>query len=179
MLVTGWEVDVRLDAIKDRLRASAYVISAQVTGVGEEQARWKPNPSQWSILEVVNHLADEEVEDFRVRLASTLSRPLDSWSSIDPRRWVSERMYNDRSLAESLERFIVRRRESISWLEGLDAPDWSVGHDHPRLGRIRAGDLLTSWVAHDYIHIRQLNRLHRHFLVSSISEYAADYAGPW
>lgn len=34
-----------------------------------EQARWKPTPDKWSMLEVVNHLYDEEREDFRQRLS--------------------------------------------------------------------------------------------------------------
>jgi hypothetical protein len=33
-------------------------------GVTEAQARWKPAPEEWSILEVINYLCDEEREDF-------------------------------------------------------------------------------------------------------------------
>ena len=57
------------DGLRERLRANADVIAAQVAGVSDEQARWKPDPAQWSILEVMSHLADEEIEDFRARLA--------------------------------------------------------------------------------------------------------------
>ena len=167
------------EAIVERLRANADIISALAAGVDEEQAAWKPEPTQWSILEVVNHLADEEVEDFRTRIDYTLHRPDEQWPPIDPQEWATERLYNDRSLPKSLDRFLSRRAESIAWLDGLDSPDWPLAYEHPRLGRISAGDLLTSWVAHDHIHIRQLNRLHRQFLVASVSEYVPDYAGPW
>jgi hypothetical protein len=47
------------------------------------------------------------------------------------------------------------------------------------VGSVTAGDLLTSWVAHDAIHIRQLNRLQRQFLEAELSEYSPAYAGPW
>ncbi len=163
----------------DRLRAHADVFRALAAGVDAEQARWKPEPGQWSILEVVNHLADEEVEDFRARLDATLRGGRVPWPPIDPQGWVSQRAYNERDLVESLERFLSRRAESVSWLVGLVAPDWSAAHEHPRAGRITAGDLLTSWVAHDHIHIRQLNRLHRQFLVARLSGHSPDYAGSW
>jgi hypothetical protein len=170
---------LRLDDLGARLRANADVVAALLVGVSDEQARWKPDASQWSVLEVVNHLADEEVEDFRTRLDLTLHRPEAAWPRIDPQKWVVERRYNDQALGESLGRFRARRAESVAWLEGLSAPDWDRAHEHPRFGPIRAGDLMISWVAHDHIHIRQLNRLHRDFLVSSLPGNAPDYAGKW
>jgi hypothetical protein len=170
---------VRVDGLAARLRANADVIAALVAGVGDEQVRWKPDPAQWSILEVVNHLADEETEDFRTRVDHTLHRPGVEWPRIDPPKWAVERRYNDRDLAESLERFLARRAESVAWLTGLDSRDWSVAYEHPRFGPIRAGDLMLSWVAHDHIHIRQINRLHREFVAASLPGYSPEYAGRW
>jgi hypothetical protein len=167
------------DVMSARLRANAEVLGALVAGVGEAQSRWRPEPGTWSILEVVNHLADEEVEDFRTRLDVTLHRPGTAWPPIDPQGAVGTRAYNERDLAESLDRFLSARRGSLAWLGGLVRPDWSLFYEHPVAGRITAGDLLTSWVAHDHIHIRQLNRLHREYLVSELSEHAPDYAGRW
>lgn len=162
-----------------RLGRNAEVIAALVAGLGEEEARWRPAPTQWSALEVVNHLADEEVEDFRTRLDFTLHRQGEPWPPIDPQGWVTAREYRARSPGESLERFLAARRESLAWLDGLVAPDWSLGYEHPSAGRLTAGDLLTSWVAHDHIHIRQLNRLQRQYLVSELSDDSPDYAGNW
>jgi len=171
--------DVRLDDLGARLRANADVIAALVAGVDAGQACWKPEPAQWSILEVVNHLADEEVEDFRTRLDLTLHRPDAAWPQIDPQKWAVDRRYNEGRLAEALERFLGRRAENLTWLATLEAPRWGQAHEHPRFGPIRAGDLMISWVAHDHIHIRQLNRLHRDFLVASLPGNSPDYAGKW
>ena len=167
------------NGLRERLRANADVIAAQVAGVTDEQARWKPDPAQWSILEVMSHLADEELEDFRTRLDLTLHRPEAEWPRIDPQRWSVERRYNEGSLDEVLARFLDRRAETLTWLAGLASPDWKGAHQHPRFGPITAGDLMISWVAHDYIHIRQLNRLHREYLVASLSEHSPAYAGKW
>jgi len=166
-------------AIVTSLRANARVLAAQVADVTDAQARWRPHPDKWSILEVVTHLADEEVEDFRTRVELTLRSPEAAWPAIDPPGWAVERRYNEGSLEEALGRFLRERATSVAFLESLSDPDWERAHPHPRWGPIRAGDLLTSWVAHDHIHVRQLNRLHREFLVASVSRYAPDYAGQW
>lgn len=71
------------DAIA-RLSANVATFEHLLAGVSPDQARWKPDPLQWSILEVVNHLADEEVEDFRQRLELTLRDPKAEWPPIDP-----------------------------------------------------------------------------------------------
>lgn len=162
-----------------RLRANVTVFQGLVGGVTRQQARWKPTPDQWSILEVVAHLADEEVLDFRTRLDLTLHRPEEAWRPIDPPRWAVDRRYNEGILEDTFQRFTNERARSVAWLEGLGGADWDRRHAHPRLGDIRAGDLLTSWVGHDLIHIRQINRLHRQYLVEVQSPYSAEYAGNW
>lgn len=170
---------VDLSAIVAGLRSNAQVVAAQLSGVSDVQARWRPEPGKWSILEVVAHLGDEEVEDFWTRLGSTLTRPEADWTPIDPQGWAVHRRYNEGDLPTSLARFLRERAASVAFLEALTDPDWDRAHDHPRLGPVRAGDLLTAWVAHDHIHIRQLNRLQREYLVASVSGYSPDYAGRW
>jgi len=171
---------VDLAAAVRRLHANVSVFRAQVEGVGQEQARWKPDPAQWSILEVVAHLADEEVLDFRTRVDLTLNSPEKPWPRIDPERWVSERAYNAMDLSEALERFAGERARSVAWLGELGERDWGAAHEHPRFGPIRAGDLLGSWVAHDLIHVRQINRLHRAWLEHAVAPgFALAYAGRW
>jgi hypothetical protein len=43
-------------------------ITALVEGLTLDQARYKPNPDSWSVLEVINHMADVEIQDFRSHL---------------------------------------------------------------------------------------------------------------
>jgi hypothetical protein len=159
-----------------QLEARAPVIAALVGQAPAEQARWKPSPLAWSILEVTNHLADEEVEDFRARLDLTLRHPGEPVPPIAPQRWVMERAYNDRDPGESLARFLAERQRSLDWLRSLAAPDWSSPSARPEL---RAGDLLAAWVAHDLLHLRQLIELHYAWLAERAAPSAVDYAGPW
>jgi hypothetical protein len=153
-------------------------IGALVQGVSDRQAQWKPDPASWSILEVINHLVDEENEDFRARLDLVLHHPEGAWQSIDPERWVTERGYNQQGLDQSWEAFLTAREESVVWLKGLASPDWTAAYQAP-FGRITAGDILAAWVAHDLLHLRQLVELHWAYLVARVEPYSVRYAGVW
>ena len=92
-------------------------VGALMQHVTDEQARWKPKAGAWSMLDVVNHLVDEEKEDFRVRLDSILLNAEQDWPPIDPEGWVVERRYNERDLQESLDHYRSERRASLEWLD--------------------------------------------------------------
>jgi len=162
-----------------RLAAGRELVPALVAGVGPEQATWRPAPGKWSVLEVVNHLHDEERDDFRRRLDLTLHHPGQEWPPIDPEGWCVERRYNERELGESLARWQAERDASLAWLHGLADPDWSKVHRHPRIGDLRAGDILLSWATHDILHARQLLKLHHAWIGSGGEPYSGTYAGPW
>ncbi|MBI3244630.1 MAG: DinB family protein [Chloroflexi bacterium] len=170
---------INLDTTLARLSADADTIASLSRGVTDAQARWKPSPDEWSILEVLCHLYDEEREDFRTRVDFTLHKPTEAWPPIDPAGWVTARGYNQREFGSSLEAFLRERRESLNWLMSLQNPDWNSTHQHPRIGAMMAGDVLAAWVAHDHLHIRQLNHLHWQHLSTQVKSISLDYAGGW
>lgn len=161
-----------------RLESGAPAVAALVTGVADGAARLRPGPEDWSILEVVAHLLDEEREDFRPRLDVVLHRPGEAWSPIDPQGWVASRAYNERDPAETLAAFLGEREASLAWLRGLASPDWEARYEAP-WGPIRAGDLLAAWAAHDTLHLRQLVELRRFLDEAASIPYDPAYAGAW
>lgn len=158
-----------------RLAASVRVIQDLVKGVSDAQARWKPGPERWSILEVVNHLHDEEREDFRYRFRHLLERPGEPVVPIDPPRWAVERRYNERDIGPSLETFVAERRSSLSWLATLQSPNLGVASPTGRT----TGELLAAWVAHDLLHVRQITKLHYDFWAREVQPLRLEYAGEW
>lgn len=163
---------------KAMLLHNAGRIRQLVQDVSEEQARWRPQPDAWSILEVVNHLYDEERSDFRVRLDIILHRPQEPFPPIDPQGWVQERRYNQRQRASSLQNFLAERRASLVWLDGLGEPDWEATVQAP-WGSLSAGDMFAAWVAHDTLHMRQLVELHHDYIVHLTADFDPQYAGEW
>ena len=160
------------------LEANAGRIAAFYKDVSDSQARWKPAPEKWSMLEVLGHLIDEERDDFPKRLRLLLEKPESEWPPIDPEGWARDRDYNARDLAASVEAFLADRTASIEWLEDLDDPEWGIAYQHPKLGEIRAGDLLASWLAHDFLHMRQLANLCAIFVSAHAKPFSTAYAMP-
>jgi hypothetical protein len=66
----------RESAIK-RLTRSRQTLLEAIEGVTENQARWKPAPDRWSILEYVEHLAisDDSLVELVQRSLKTPARP--------------------------------------------------------------------------------------------------------
>lgn len=170
---------MNLGYFSTQMSNNAEAIRNLVHDVPQEQTRWKPAPESWSILEVINHLYDEEREDFRFRLDLLLHHPNQSWPSNDPERWVVERRYNQRDYGTSLRNFLNERKKSIAWLENLSEPNWQGAYAHPAIGRITAADMLAAWLAHDLLHLRQLIELHWAYMVRQVTPYRVQYAGEW
>jgi hypothetical protein len=160
------------------LQRNGEAIRLLVQDLDDDTARRKPDPNSWSILEVINHLADEEVEDFRTHLDQVLHKPDEPWARIDPQGWVTQRDYNGRSLPPSLARFLQERQTSLVWLESLGEPNWEAFRDAP-WGKFTAGDMLAAWVAHDILHLRQLVELTWANTVEALRPYEVQYAGEW
>jgi DinB family protein len=169
---------MNLEYFINRFSENRAAFESLLRGVSREQAVWKPAPEKWSMLEVVNHLYDEEREDFRQRLELTLKDPAAAWPWIDPQGWVETRKYGERELGASLDNFLSEREKSLLWLRGLSAPAWQNRHER-EAGILSAGDLLASWLAHDFLHIRQLSRLHWQYLSVIAAPYETTYGGPW
>ena len=86
-----------------QLEDNARIIFNLTHGISDERARWRPDPDSWSVLEVINHLYDEEYDDFRQRLDCILYHPEKSWQHINPHGRVSEREYNKQDLEISIQ----------------------------------------------------------------------------
>lgn len=163
----------------DALERTGDLLARLATGLPEELASWKADERDWSIVEILGHLADEEVEDFRFRLRSTLADPRVPWPPIDPAGRVRERAHAARDLEEVRARFVRERSDSLAWLRELGEVDWSRAYEHPVLGTLRAGDLLASWAAHDLLHLRQLTARLFQRGIEDARPFDCAYAGAW
>ena len=149
------------DALIARLAPTPDVLDALLAKLPDADWRWRPAEGGWSLIEVVNHLVDEEVEDFRARVRLILEDATREWPPLEPDANVVARRYQERDTKESLRRFRDERAASLAWLRGLVAPKWETAKTHPSARTLTAGDLLASWTAHDARHLQQIaKRLH-------------------
>src|SRR3989304_7769257 len=107
------------EVLYQELARGVDIIRTLVAGITPTEARSKPSPESWSILEVICHLYDEEREDFREHLDFILHRQNEEYHVIDPQTWITERKYNEQSFVEMQEKFFAERKQSFEWLSGL------------------------------------------------------------
>lgn len=169
---------MKTDLIIQHLESNRLVFQSLLDGKDAEEYKFRPDKNSWTILEIVCHLYDEEREDFRTRVKNTLTNPNIQPPAIDPPGWVKSRKYAEQLYAERLESFLTERKESIKWLKSLVNPSWKNTYTHPTAGAMSAYALLANWLAHDYHHIRQINRRSYEYLQKK-SGVDLEYAGDW
>lgn len=169
---------MNIETYLPQMAINAESIRQLVADVNDEQAKWKPDAETWSILEVINHLYDTEALDFKVRLDHILHKPNQDAPEFKPQKLVTEKAYNQRELASSIQNFLDERQKSLDWLQTLSSPNWEATMTRD-WGSISAGNMFTAWVAHDLLHMRQLVELRYAWLVQQVAPYEVDYAGEW
>lgn len=153
------------------------VLQHLLRGTEDEILRAREVEGRWSPLEIVVHLADEEVEDFRPRAQAAASGEPIPWA-IDPPRWVVERRYNEQHPGDVLERFASERETSCAWLRSLSPEQLESGLEHEQFGRLRCGDFIAAWRMHDLLHLRQLTTALAVLAARELADWRTDYAGP-
>lgn len=160
------------------LEYNVSVFDGLLKDLSNDLIYWKPSEDKWCILEIICHLIDEEVEDFRTRVFHTLENPETEPPKIDPSGWVTERKYMDQSFPDKKDEFMHERNTSVVTLKSLHSANWENGYVHPHFGKLTAYDFLQNWVLHDYLHIKQITKLKYDFLVANGS-FNYTYAGTW
>lgn len=164
--------------IVQELSRNSDVFKSLLNGISEEEYLWKSAPEKWCLLEIICHLHDEEREDFRARTKRVLENPKKKLEPFDPLKWVEQRNYLQKNYDDMLNKFLEERKRSVAWLDSLISPRWENAFNHPELGLMTAKLFLTNWLAHDYLHIRQINKLKFDYLQKSSGE-SLNYAGNW
>lgn len=170
---------MNLTHLIDSLAAAPATVRTLVNGLDDDELRWKPDARTWSIVEIIGHLYDEEVNDFRPRLQSTLDDPATPWPLNDPEQNVIDGGFQQQDADALLRQFERERQMSIAWLRSLRNPNFETAYNHPRVGPVRAGVLLASWPAHDLLHMRQIIKRRYQYLHRHIGDYETIYAGEW
>lgn len=143
-----------------------------------EMIIWRPQPEKWCLLEIICHLVDEEIHDFRKRVRLALFPDQYELEAIDPEDWVTSKRYMEQDYQSKISAWISERKTSIEWLRSLNAPNWNSYFEHPQRGKVSASFYLNNWLAHDYIHIRQITQLKRAYL-NQFGGQNLEYAGRW
>ncbi|WP_100610297.1 DinB family protein [Confluentibacter lentus] len=164
--------------IINQLEINKEIFKGLLSSKSKDEYLWRPEPKKWCILEIVCHLFDEERDDFRARVKHTLETPLVEMPSINPEDWVLEHDYISQNYTDILQAFLNERNKSVIWLKKSVDAKWNNIYQHPKLGPMSAKLFLSNWLAHDYLHFRQINR-HQYLYFKEKINIDLQYAGNW
>lgn len=153
------------------------ILDALLEGIDAATWRDRPAADEWSPIEIVCHLRDEEAEDFGARLRVVVDGGT-TFAPIDPARWVDERAYRDVDPGTALGAFRERRGATLAFLTAVSSERLRQAVPHPRLGTLSGMDLLAAWVTHDRLHLGQLAATLARLGARRWAPLRVEYAGP-
>ena len=139
--------------------------------------RERPAANEWSPLEIVCHLRDEETDDFGARVRVVVDGGT-AFAPIDPERWAVERRYQDDDPMGVLASFTERRRDTLAFLGTIDPKRLAHAVTLERFGRLSGLDLLAAWAMHDRLHVTQLTATLARLTAERWAPLRTEYAGP-
>ncbi len=156
----------------DILSRTPRVLFALLEGLPDHWITQTEGVGTWSARDVVGHLIHAEETDWVVRARIIReqgpSRPFDPLD-----REAQFHRFEKWSMTELLTRFASVRAENLRTVRGWDltAADLALVGQHPALGPVTLGQLLSTWCVHDLGHLNQVSRV--------LARVEGPNVGPW
>lgn len=165
-------MDYQYDDAVALLRRTPATLAALLRDLPEAWATATEGPDTWSARDIVGHLLHAEEADWipraRIILEHGEARPFDTF-----KRTAMFEQYQTYSLDQLLAAFTEARAQSLAALGelGITPERLALRGTHPALGTVTLGQLLATWVAHDFNHIGQV--------VEVLARQYGEAVGPW
>lgn len=141
---------------------SAY--AAELRGLKREVLTWKPSASEWSLAEVIAHLADAEEIYLNERFKRVLAADRPTIAGFDQEAYAVDRKYNEQDAMVNLARFARANAEAVSLAWSLAPEGWSRSGIHTEAGELTFRDLLLNLAGHHHSHLNQMRRIKSQYL---------------
>ncbi len=139
-------------------RTTADKIARVIRPLSGQQLRKPPTPGQWSIAEIIAHLAEAElVHGYRVRMI--LGSNGTSIQAFDQNVWARNSKYASQDPRDSLKLFRILRESNLKLLRSLPRNRWSYYGMHAERGKETIAHLAKMFAGHDINHIQQIERI--------------------
>jgi len=142
-----------MNQILEMQREAPVKLATLIAGKSEDALRRTPAPGKWSVVEVIAHMAEDELAtSWRYRqMLEHIGTPLPGF---DQDEWARRGQYAQWDLRDALEMFRLLRA-AVSRLSDEDLERRAPG------GREPIGRLLRGIAAHDLYHAGQIQLIKR------------------
>ena len=118
----------------------------------------RPLPGKWSACEIVQHLADSEMNS-AIRIRRLLAEENPVILGYDQDDYATRFNYNERDFAPALDALRGARATTAQLLARMTDEDWLRWGTHTESGRYTAEDWLRIYAAHAHNHAAQIRGL--------------------
>lgn len=127
-------------------------------GLDKDTLRKPEKPGKWSVIEVVQHLADTElVLGFRYR--KVLAEDSPRIPAFDQDAWAAGLRYRDARLSDALAQFHALREANLALLHAVRPDQWERYGLHEERGKETLAHMIRLEAAHDLYHLGQIERI--------------------
>ena len=129
-----------------------------VAGMSEADLTRPEAPGKWSVIQVVQHLADSElVAGYRIRLVLEQDDPV--LLGFDQDVWAERLRYDRVALRDALAQLEALRSANLRLARTLSEAELERAGNHSERGRETIRHILRLEAAHDLLHLRQIERI--------------------
>jgi hypothetical protein len=133
-------------------------LATRTAGLDDATLRRPEAPGKWSVIEVVQHLADTELAyGYRIRMILTH----ETWPMelFDREGWARELHYTGASLAGALDQLRALRAANLRLYRSLSAAQLARVGIHAERGPESVATCIRLLAGHDLAHRRQIDRI--------------------
>ena len=146
----------------ERYEMAPLLVIAALEGVDETDMQHIPAKGEWSIHQIVIHLADSETMGYW-RIRKTLAEEDSILPIYDEAAWAQKLSYHSQERTLALALFSSLRASTTALLRSLPAESWELTSHHPEHGKITVYDLFNIYPEHGEIHLQQIERIKQIF----------------
>jgi uncharacterized damage-inducible protein DinB len=141
----------------DFIRQSRSRLTALVDSLNDEQLNGELLPGEWSVRQIVHHLADADMNGF-IRLKLVLSEDYPPLKPYAQALWTAQPDEQQIPAAASLHILQGLHERWFSLFESLTDKQWQRTGYHPENGDMTVDDLLVMYVGHWTLHYDQIEK---------------------
>ena len=139
-------------------KSTAKKIEKLIKPLSKKQIRRRPAPGQWSIAEILAHLADAEVVgSWRMRLI--LGADGSPIQAFDQDVWAERFGYAEQDPKHSLKVFRVLRENNLALLKSVPRKLWENHGMHSERGKETIAHVVRMFAGHDLNHLQQVEKI--------------------
>lgn len=144
--------------VQQATATTATTLTRPMSGVPASKLRERTTPEQWSVAEILAHMADADIV-YGWRIRAILGAPGGRIEAFDQNAWAAVGRYSTRDPNESVEQFCAIRKANLTLLHSLTLEQWKFFGIHAERGKETLERVAEMCSGHDLNHVRQIERI--------------------